>query len=93
MHTELEDWKNSWHGVQLALTHEEIDTLIERLQMLKTEPDQHFHLTSTYKGSGGVGDITIYVQDPSEPDNMESIGSKALAPGHLAPRLNCNESP
>ena len=81
MHTELEDWKNGWHGVQLGLTTEEIDALIERLLMLRAEPDQHFHLTSTYKGNGGLGDITIYVQAPSEPSNMEAISSKAHGPG------------
>ena len=53
MHTELEDWKNGWYGVQLGLTTKEIDVLIARLQMLKVEPDQHFHLSSTYQGGGG----------------------------------------
>lgn len=81
MHAKLEDWKNDWYGVQLGLTMEEIDLLIERLRMLKADPEQHFHLSSTYQGTGGLGDITIYVQAPSEPDNMESISSKAFAPG------------
>ena len=56
-----------------------------RLQMLKTEPDQHFHLSSTYQDSGGLGDITVYLQDAGEPSNMDSIGSKALAPGDTSP--------
>ena len=87
MHTELEDWNNGWYGVLLGISAEEIDVLIERLKMLKAEPDQHFHLSSTYEGSGGLGDITIYVQDLSEPSNMAAIGSKALAPGDtIAPR-------
>ena len=85
MHTELEDWKNGWYGVQLGISAEEIDILIERLQMLKAEPDQHFHLSSNYQGSGGLGDIAIYVQDPSKPSNMATIGSKALAPGDIIP--------
>ena len=85
MHTELEDWKNGWFGVQLGLTTKEIDVLIERLQMLKVEQDQHFHLSSTYQGGGGLGDITVYVQDSSTLSNMESIGSKALAPGDTIP--------
>ena len=62
MHTSLEDWRNGWYGVYLGISPEEIDGLIERLEMLKTEPDQHFHLSSTYQGEGGLGDITIYVQ-------------------------------
>jgi hypothetical protein len=85
MRTELEDWKNGWYGVLLGISAEEINVLIERLQMLKAEPDQHFHLRSTYEGDGGLGDITIYVQDPAEPSNMESIGGRALAPGETIP--------
>ena len=74
--------------MQLGISVREIDTLIERLQMLKAEPDQHFHLSSTYQGSGGLGDITVYVQDFSEPSNMETIGSKAFAPGDIIPGRN-----
>lgn len=85
MRTELEDWKNGWYGVQLAVSAEEIDVLIARLQMLKAEPDQHFHLSSTYQGTGGLGDITVYVQGPSEASNMQSIGSRAFAPGDSIP--------
>jgi len=48
--------------------------------MLQEDPDQHFHLSSDYKGSGGLGDLMIYVQSPEEVSNMESTG-KALAPG------------
>ncbi|WP_435008642.1 hypothetical protein P12x_005852 [Tundrisphaera lichenicola] len=81
MHAELEDWKNGWYGVHLGLSTGEIDVLIERLKMLRADPDQHFHLSSTYQGGGGLGDVTVYVQDPSEPSNMEAIGSKAFAPG------------
>jgi hypothetical protein len=85
MHTELEDWKNGWYGVRLGISMDEIDILIERLKMLKAEPDQHFHLSSTYQGGGGLGDITVFVQGPSEPSNMEDIGSRAFAPGESIP--------
>ena len=85
MRTQLEDWKNGWYGVELAVTAEEIDALIEQLQMLKKEPDQHFHLSSTYEGSGGLGTITVYFQPPSEASNMEGIGRKAYAPGSIVP--------
>jgi len=88
MHSELEDWKNGWYGVQLGLLAEEIDALIEHLQMLKADPDQHFHLSSTYKGSGGLGDIMVYVQGRSEPSNMGPIGGKALTPGDVIPLPN-----
>jgi hypothetical protein len=76
----LEDWKNGWCGVELGLLKEDIDPLIELLKMLKQDPDQHFHLTSDYKGPGGLGDLTICIQGDDEQSNMESMG-KALSPG------------
>jgi hypothetical protein len=80
MHSKLNDWKNGWFGVELGLKKEEIDRVIALLQMLKEEPDQHFHLSSDYKESGGLGDIEIFVQPEEQTSNMESLG-KALAPG------------
>ncbi|HVU16114.1 MAG TPA: hypothetical protein VHD32_04280 [Candidatus Didemnitutus sp.] len=84
MHTKLNDWKNGWYGIELSLKKEEIDRLISRLQMLKEEPDQHFHLTSECKGPGGVGDIEISIQASDQAGNM-TIMSKALAPGSTIP--------
>ena len=80
MHAKLEDWKNGWFGVQLGIREGEIDRLIELLRVLKNETDQHFHLSSDDKAENGLGDITVYVQDPLEPDKMEALG-KALLPG------------
>ena len=79
MHSKLDDWKNGWLGVQLGVKKEEIDRLIALLQMLKEEPDQHFHLSSDYKGSGGLGDIEVSIQSADQISNMESLG-RALAP-------------
>jgi hypothetical protein len=81
MHARLEDWKNGWFGVELGISPDEIDPLIAQLAMLKHDHDQHFHISSDHKESGGVGNITIYVQPPDEPSNMESVSSRALAPG------------
>jgi len=80
MHSKLQDWKNGWFGVELGLKKEEIPRVIALLQMIEEDSDQHFHLSSDYKGSGGLGDIMIYVQPPEGISNMESIG-KALASG------------
>lgn len=87
MHTKLSDWKNDWFGIELSLKREEIDRVISQLQMLKEEPDQHFHLSSDYKGTGGVGDIEISVQADDEPSNMRTMG-KAIAPGGMIPDPN-----
>jgi hypothetical protein len=87
MRSKLNDWKNGWFGVELSLKKEEIDRVISLLQMLKQEPDQHFHLSSDGKGSGGVGDIEISVQSHDEPCNMLTMG-KAFAPGSSIPDPN-----
>jgi hypothetical protein len=71
--------------VELGILGEEIDQLIELLKMLKEDPDQHFHLSSDYKGTGGLGDVTVYVQSPKEVSNMETLG-RALAPGEEVKR-------
>ena len=67
--------------MELGISPKEIDPLIAQLRMLKEDYDQHFHISSDYKAAGGVGDITVYVQSPDQPSNMESVSSRALAPG------------
>ena len=79
MHAKTEQWKSGWFGVELGLSPEEIDRLIELLQMLKKEPDQHFHVSSDYKGSASIGDIMFYVQSVDEATNM-LISGKAIPP-------------
>jgi len=91
MHSKLADWKNGWFGVEIGVNRSDIDALIAKLTMLREEPDQHFHLSSDYKGTGGLGDLTFYVQSEREPDNMESSG-KALAPGTTIPDPSPNQS-
>lgn len=80
MHTTLNDWNNGWFGVELSIQADEIDRLISLLQMLKAEPDQHFHLSSRYQGEGGIGDIEISIQPADVPSNMVLLGG-AMPPG------------
>jgi hypothetical protein len=80
MHAQLEDWKNGWYGLELRLSRAEIDSLTRSLELLKKDPDQHFHISSDYAGAGGIGDILICRKGDAEPDNM-LIGSVALPPG------------
>jgi hypothetical protein len=84
MNTTLEDWKNGWFGVGLGLAPAEIDALIAHLQQLKADPEQHFHITSEHKGSGGIGDIEVFVDPDAVPGNMR-LSSLALAPGEDLP--------
>ena len=56
MRAEIDDWNNGWYGVSLALSITEIDRLIELLTNISKDPVQHFHISSDYAGSGGVGD-------------------------------------
>jgi hypothetical protein len=80
MRVTLDNWNNGWFGVQLGISLAEIDQVVALLQKLKADPQQHFHIGSDYKASGGVGDIEVFVTSPTEPHNM-SLSSTALGPG------------
>lgn len=80
MHSSIEDWKNGWQGIELAITSQEIDKLIELLTMLKANPEQHFHISSDYKASGGIGEITMYLKNNEQQHNLYLSGL-ALASG------------
>jgi hypothetical protein len=75
----LDDWKNGWFGVDVALAPSEIDELIDRLRLLQEDPAQHFHLSSKYAGSGGVGQVTFSVETAMEESAVFS--GPALHPG------------
>jgi hypothetical protein len=78
----LEDWNNGWAEVEVGLSISDIDRLIALLEMMKAEPDQHFHATSDFVGAGGIGQITFQIQQLNETDNL-SLGSRALGAGEL----------
>lgn len=80
MHVKLEDWDNGWSGVHIGLAKPEIARLIELLQMIDADPEQHFHISSDYKGSGGIGNIEVYVSTAEQEGNMRLSG-RALSPG------------
>ncbi len=80
MHVAIEDWKNGWSGIRIGIDPEEIDHFIELLKMIKEDPDQHFHISSDYKGAGGVADIEISIRSKNEMPNM-SLSGRALGPG------------
>jgi len=80
MYSKLEDWKNDFFGIELGLSLNEIDELIELLQMIKADDEQHFHISSDYKGQGGIGDIVISQKYEGQKDNI-FISGKALASG------------
>lgn len=80
MHVKIEDWKNGWSGISVGIDPDEIDRFIELLKMIRENPEQHFHVSSDYKGTGGVGDIEVFVRGENEGYNM-SLSGRALAPG------------
>jgi hypothetical protein len=82
MRASLEDWNNGWVEIEMGLSSSDIDRLIGLLQLIKADPDQHFHATSDFVGTGGVGKVTFYIQQPDEADNL-SIGGRALGAGEL----------
>ncbi|MBI5747839.1 MAG: hypothetical protein HZA00_01850 [Nitrospinae bacterium] len=74
MHIELEKFKTGWYEIFIGIQEDEIDTLIENLRLLKTNKDQHFHISSDYEGEGGIGEIEFYVQEEDEESNMKITG-------------------
>ena len=80
MRASLEDWNNGWVEVEMGLSRSDIDRLIGLLQMIKADPDQHFHATSDFVSAGGIGKVTFYIQQPEELDNL-SLGGRALGAG------------
>ncbi|HEY2411929.1 MAG TPA: hypothetical protein VGI40_06790 [Pirellulaceae bacterium] len=80
MQAKIEDWKEGWSRMQLGIHPTEIDALIKSLIMIRDDPEQHFHLSSDYKASGGLGDIEIFALPDNAPHNL-FLGGRALAPG------------
>lgn len=80
MQAKIEDWKNGWSGIQLGIHRREIDALIQSLTMIRDDPEQHFHLSSDYKASGGLGDIEVFALPDGAPHNL-FLGGRALAAG------------
>lgn len=71
---EIENWNNGWYGIGLGLSVAEIDRMIELLTKLRDDPEQHFHISSDYSGSGGIGDIEVYVSEIDRPGNLHFCG-------------------
>lgn len=80
MRASLEDWNNCWTEVEVSLSASDIDRLIALLQMIKADPEQHFHATSDFVGAGGIGQITFQIQQSDETDNL-SLGGRAMGEG------------
>jgi len=84
MHGEIENWNNGWYGISLGLSAAEVDRLIKLLTNLRKDPEQHFHISSDYSGTGGLGDIEVYVAEAGSTSNLQLSGL-ALASGSELP--------
>ena len=84
MRGEIENLNNGWYGVSLGLSVPEIDRLIALLTEIRSDPEQHFHISSDYSGGGGLGGIEIYVAEAGSASNLKLSGV-ALAPGSELP--------
>ena len=76
----ISKWKNGWFGIQIAIDSDEINRLIELLRMIQQDPNQHFHISSDWKGTGGVGNIEISLRWAEQEHNMH-LTSRAYLPG------------
>lgn len=58
MTAHLTNFENGMHSLSLTLSVSEIDELIEALNMLKCNPELHFHYRSSFEQQG-IGDIEV----------------------------------
>ncbi len=79
MKIEIENFNTGWYGLQLGIKENEIDSLIDCLEMLRTQ--SHFHLRSDFEGHGGIGDVEIYLQSDEIDNNISLDSSAPIPPG------------
>ena len=77
MHVKLTDFRTGWYEVHMGIRAEEIHALIVLLQQLHTGSISHIQASGDYEGSGGIGDITFYLQTDQE-ENLTLLGSPIL---------------
>ena len=70
MRVEIKNFQTGWYGLTVGVNKNDIDTLIKLLTHIKENNDEHFHISSDYKGENGVGDIEMYIQNENESNNM-----------------------
>ena len=80
MRVVLEDWGNGCSGLHIGLAQSELPRLIELLQTLNANHEQHFHIASENQAPGSIGDIEVYLKSAEEKDNMR-ISSRATSAG------------
>lgn len=88
MQITMDDWKNGWYGVDLGFDRDEIDELIGLLQIIRDDPERHFHATSEYEGTGGVGQVTFWQKGADVPDNAHLTGRSTLPGEFVGPPEN-----
>jgi hypothetical protein len=84
MRVVVDELADNMFNIDLGLQPTEIDRLISFLEMLKSDHDQHFHISSNFDGACRIGEFTFYVKDPNEPDDIHLLG-RALSPGDIIP--------
>ena len=72
MRLDLENNNETFVGVRIALTLEDVERLIDQLQSLKASPYQHFHLTAD--GQSVFVDLEVSVQREDERSNANMTG-------------------
>ena len=78
MRIDLKDNSETFVGVRIALTLDDVQRLIDQLQSLKSSPHQHFHLTAD--GQSAFVDVEVSVQAKDERSNASMTGF-AIQPG------------
>ena len=72
MKTLVEHFDSGWIGLSIALSTEEIDLLIEKLNQLKDSELGHFHFRrDNFADKPGLADVEISIMDSSENHDMD----------------------
>ncbi|MCC7096204.1 MAG: hypothetical protein IT472_03375 [Thermomonas sp.] len=72
MRITLNRFESGWVGISIALTDENLDLFVQKLQALKAGSIGHFHLRANdFDGQPNVGDVEISLA--SESDGAFSI--------------------
>jgi hypothetical protein len=79
MKIDIETFDSGWHGLAWGMSRKEAGLFIERLQVLIDDPTQHFHLSGTFEGKPGIGDVEVFIDESCESGDIQ-LSSLAICP-------------
>lgn len=69
-----EDFETGWTEVAMGLSSHEVDRLIQMLQLIKQDPNQHFHCSSNHEDDSRIAGVDFYIKQATDSDNATIVG-------------------